>query len=134
VWHLHRDYGVRDFKNARWLVLLGIFILAACHPGPILDFGTPPPAVGGTISGIVSMADSSITAENRHVTVTNVRTATRYEAQTAVDGGYTIQVPEGTYHIEIALEPGELYARRPENTHISKGDLDLHLDFVIAAK
>ena len=93
-----------------------------------------PPAVGGTISGIVWMADSSITAENRHVTVTNVRTATRYEAQTAVDGGYTIQVPEGTYHIEIALEPGELYARRPENTHISKGDLDLHLDFVIAAK
>ena len=56
------------------------------------------------------------------------------EAQTAVDGGYTIQVPEGTYHIEVALEPGELYAKRPENTHIDKGDLDLHLDFVIAAK
>ena len=134
MWRLHGNHGVRDFINARWPVLLGILVLAACHPGPVLDFGTPPPSVGGTISGIVTTTASSITAENRHVTVTNVRTATKYEAQTAVDGGYTIQVPEGTYHIEVALEPGELYARRPENTHISKGDLDLHLDFVIAAK
>ena len=110
-------------------------MLAACqHPGPIVDFGSRPPTVGGTISGIVTTTDSSISAENRQVTVTNVRTATRYEARTAIDGGYTILVPEGTYHIEVALEPGELYAKRPETTHIDKGDLDLHLDFVIAAK
>ena len=116
-------------------MLCGILMLAACqHPGPVLDFGSRPPSVRGSISGIVTTADSSISAENRQVTVTNVRTATRYEVRTATDGGYTIQVPEGTYHIEIALEPGELYAKRPENTHIDKGDLDLHLDFVIAAK
>jgi Carboxypeptidase regulatory-like domain len=135
VWHLHNDYGVPGFITTRLTLLSGILLVAGCsHPGPVLDFGTRPPLVGGTISGIVRTADSSIPAQNRQVTVTNVRTATKYEAQTAVDGGYTIQVPEGTYHIEVALAPGELYARRPENTHIDKGDLDLHLDFVIAAK
>jgi Carboxypeptidase regulatory-like domain len=135
VQRLHDDHGVHRSIKTHLIPLWGLAFLAGCsHPGPILDFGTPPPRVGGTVSGIVRTTDSSITAENRHVTVTNVRTSTRYEAQTAVDGGYTIQVPEGTYHIEVALEPGELYARRPENTHIDKGDLDLHLDFVIAAK
>jgi len=135
VWRLHDDHSVPGFIRTRLTLLSGIVLLAACsHPGPIVDFGTPPPLVGGTVSGIVTTTDSSVSAENRHVTVTNVRTATKYEAQTAVDGGYTIQVPEGTYHIAVALEPVELYARRPENTHIGKGDLDLHLDFVIAAK
>jgi hypothetical protein len=37
-------------------------------------------------------------------------------------------------HPGPALEPGELYAKRPKNTHIDKGDLDLHRDFVIAAR
>ena len=135
VRHLHDHFNVRNFIKTPLPILWGILMLAACqHPGPVLDFGSRPPSVGGTISGIVTTTDSSISAENRQVTVTNVQTATRYQARTAIDGGYTIQVPEGTYHIEVALEPGELYTKRPENTHIDKSDLDLHLDFVIAAK
>ena len=134
VRRLHDDFGVRTFIKTLPM-LCGILTLAACqHPGPVLDFGSRPPTVGGTISGIVTTTASSIPAVNRQVTVTNVRTATKYEARTAIDGGYTILVPEGTYHIEVALEPGEFYAKRPETTHIDQGDLELHLDFVIAAK
>lgn len=106
-------------------------MLTACHPGPVLDIGSHQPSVGGTIAGIVTTTASSVSAMNRRVTVTNVRTAAKYEATTAQDGGYTIQVPEGTYHIELALESGEAYAKRPSNTHINNGDLDPHRDFVV---
>ena len=86
VRRLHDDHGVPGFITTRLTLLSGIFLLAGCsHPGPVLDFGTRPPLVGGTISGIVTTTGSSIPAQNRQVTVTNVRTATKYEAQTAVD-------------------------------------------------
>ncbi len=71
---------------------------------------------------------------NRRVTATNVRTAKTYEATTGVDGGYPVQVPKGTYHIDVALEAGESCSRRPSNTHIDAGDLDPHRDFVITGK
>ena len=105
---MHKDHDVRGITKTRLLICCGAFtLLSACHPGPVLDFGSRPPSVGGTIAGIVTTTDSSISATNRRVTVTNVRTATKYEATTAVDGGYTVQVPKGTYHIEVALEAGE---------------------------
>jgi len=63
-----------------------------------------------------------------------MRTATKYEATTGVDGGYTVQVPKGTYHIEVALKAGESCRKRPSDTHINTGDLDLHRDFVITGK
>lgn len=106
-------------------------MLSACsHPGPVLDFGSRPPLVGGTLAGIVSTT-SSISVQNRRVTVTEVQTAATYESVTDVDGGYTVQVPRGTYHIELALNAGEVCVRRPSDTHIGKGDLDSHRDFVI---
>jgi hypothetical protein len=58
----------------------------------------------------------------------------KYETTTAVDGGYTIQVPKGTYRIEVALESGESVSKRPSDTHINKGDLDPHRDFVITGQ
>jgi hypothetical protein len=57
-----------------------------------------------------------------------------YEATTGVDGGYTVQVPKGTYHIEVALKAGESCSKRPSDTHINAGDLDPHRDFVITGK
>jgi hypothetical protein len=57
-----------------------------------------------------------------------------YEATTGVDGGYTVQVPNGTYHIEVALAAGESFSKRPSDTHIDAGDLDPHRDFVITGK
>ena len=53
------------------------------------------------------------------MTVTNVATHAKYEATTATDGGYTIKVPEGTYHIEVELRPGETLSKRPADTKIN---------------
>jgi hypothetical protein len=81
---------------------------------------------------MVTAAASSISVANRRVTVTDVHSLAKYESTIAANGGYTIQVPEGTYHIEIALEAGELYGKRPSDAHINNGDLDPHRDFLIA--
>jgi hypothetical protein len=57
--------------------------------------------------------------------------AGRYEITTAADGGYTIKVPEGTYHLELELRPGETLSKRPADTHINNSDLDPRRDFVV---
>ena len=110
---------------------------AACgsglaRPGPVIN--TQPAQVGGTIAGIVKTADSSVAVPGRKVTVIEVRTGSRQETTTAANGGYTIQVPKGTYRIEIELRPGEALAKQPEETHVGNGDLDTTRDFVITVK
>ena len=99
------------------------------RPGPVIN--TQPAQVGGTIAGIVKTADASVAVPGRKVTVIEVTTGTRHETTTATNGGYTIQVPQGTYRIEIELRPGETLAKRPEQTHVGNGDLDTTRDFVI---
>jgi hypothetical protein len=116
-------------------LLAGLAALsAACgsglaRPGPVVN--THPAQVGGTIAGIVKTADAAIAVPGRKVTVIEVTTGTRYETTTAANGGYTIQVPSGTYRIEIELRPGETLAKQPEQTHVGNGDLDTTRDFVI---
>jgi hypothetical protein len=104
---------------------------AACHPGPIL--GTEQ-IVGGTIAGIVTTADSTVAVPGRKVSVIDVNTGSRYDTTTGANGGYTIQVPVGTYRLEIELRSGETLARQPEPTHVNNGDLDPHRDFVITVR
>ena len=106
---------------------------AACHPGPVID-ARPQPSVGGTIAGIVTTADSTVAVPGRKVTAIEVRNGSRYDATTAVNGGYTIKVPEGTYRIEIELRAGEALAKQPEQTKINNGDLDPGRDFVITVR
>lgn len=120
-------------------LLIGVAsLLAACGPGPMGRPGpivnTQPNQVGGTIAGIVKTADASIAVPGRKVTVIEVQTGARQETTTAANGGYTIQVPKGTYRIEIELRPGETLAKQPEQTHVGNGDLDTTRDFVIVAR
>ena len=68
------------------------------------------------------------------MTVINVATDTKYEATTATDGRYTIKVPEGTYHIEVELRPGETLSKRPADTKINNSDLDAGRDFVVTVR
>src|SRR3982751_3662401 len=103
----------------------------ACHPGPIV--GGAKQSVGGTISGIVSATGGTIAVTGRKITVTEVKTNARYETTTAANGGYTIQVPEGTYHIDIELRAGETLQKRPGETRVNNSDLDPGRDFVITA-
>ena len=117
-----------------WLALLS----TACGPGPMGRPGpvvnTQPNKVGGTIAGIVKTSDTSVAVPGRKVTVIEVKTGARHETTTAANGGYTIQVPEGTYRIEIELRSGEALAKQPDQTHIKNGDLDPHRDFVITIR
>ena len=105
---------------------------SACHPGPIVN--TAPNKVGGTIAGIVKTADSSVAVPGRKVSVIDVTTGARHDTTTAANGGYTIQVPEGTYRFEIELRAGETLAKQPEQTHIGNSDLDAGRDFVITTR
>ena len=105
---------------------------SACHPGPIVN--TAPNKVGGTIAGIVKTADSSVAVPGRKVSVIDVTSGARHDTTTAANGGYTIQVPEGTYRFEIELRGGETLAKQPEQTHIGNSDLDAGRDFVITTR
>lgn len=105
--------------------------LMGCHPGPVIDLGEKQPPVGGTIAGIVATVDSTIRVIGRTVTAVDAANGMTYHTTTAANGGYTLKVPKGTYHIDIELHPGELLQKRPDDTHIDNGDLDPHRDFVI---
>ena len=125
-------------KLASALLLACAVLWAACGPGPVGRPGpvvnTQPNKVGGTIAGIVKTADSSVAIPGRKVSVIEVRTGARHDTTTAANGGYTLQVPEGTYRFEIELRPGETLAKQPEQTHVGNSDLDTTRDFIITMK
>ena len=105
----------------------------ACHPGQPLAGGVKAP-VGGTIAGTVSASDKSVPLTGRKVTVTETTSNAHYDTTTAANGGYTIQVPEGTYHIELELRPGEVLEKRQADTRNDRSDLDTGRDFVVTVK
>jgi hypothetical protein len=107
---------------------------AACHPGPVIDLGAKQPSVGGTIAGVVTTTDPLVAVPGRKVTATETKTRSQYDATTAVNGGYTIKVPEGTYRMDVELHEGEALAKRPDETRVTNSDLDPHRDFVITVK
>jgi carboxypeptidase family protein len=114
-------------------VALGVGLLAslACHPGPKIG-GGPKQPVGGTIAGIVS-TQGNAPVVGRKVSAVDTAGGKRYDATTGPNGGYTIQVPEGNYRLEVQLQPGETVTKQPGETKVNKSDLDPHRDFVLTA-
>ena len=123
-------YGIMKLLHA--LLLLTAVLCTACHPGPVIDTG-PKSQVGGTIAGIVS-SNSKVPLPTRKVTAINTTDGARYEATTGTNGGYTIQVPQGTYRLEVELREGETLVKHPGETKINRSDLDTRRDFVISVK
>jgi hypothetical protein len=117
-------------KLCRLVLLVGVLAAGACHPGPIINTGGND--VGGTIAGIVSTVGKAA-VPTRKVTATNTATGEKFEATTGPNGGYTIKVPQGTYHLEVELHDGEKVTKHPADTKIQKSDLDPQRDFVISA-
>jgi hypothetical protein len=113
-------------------VILALALLgsAGCRARPVIDTGSRPPAVGGTIAGIVSAGDAPLAG--RRVTAIETASGARYEATTATNGGYTIKLPQGTYRLELELRPGEKIVKQPDETRITRSDLDSKRDFVIS--
>jgi len=112
------------------LIALLAVAAAACHPGPIVG-KTPAPDAQGTIAGIVSTS-GKVPLAGRKVTAVNTATGERFEATTAANGGYTLQVPHGQYRLELELREGERLAQQPGETRVNRSDLDPRRDFVIA--
>jgi hypothetical protein len=110
---------------------MALLISLACHPRPIIDTGSKPSVVRGTIAGIVS-TDKNAAVPGRKVTAIDTA-GKRYDATTGANGGFTIQVPEGTYRLEVELKPGEKVAKQPGESKVGKGDLDPKRDFVITS-
>ena len=99
------------------------------HGRPIIG-GSVISNPSGTISGHV-LTTGGTPLDGRRVTAIGMTTGRRYEATTASDGGYTIQVHEGRYRLEVELRGGDQIAKQPAETNITLGDLDEALDFVI---
>ena len=112
------------------MVLLSVAGVGCGPRGPILG-ATRPAGVGGTIAGIVKTADGATALSARKVTAINTKSGMRYEASSASNGGYTIQVPKGNYKLEVELRPGETLAAQPGTTDINVGDLDARRDFEV---
>src|SRR5262245_12308543 len=94
-------------------VMSAAMLTAACHPGPVNAELVP---VGGTIAGIVRATGGTIGLTTRHITITNTATGAKFEGTTGPDGGYTIKVPEGMYHIDVEVREGETVSKRPDDT------------------
>jgi hypothetical protein len=121
--------GVRRFASLLCLIAL----ITACHPGPIANGGAKPPATGGTIAGTVR-ADGGVSLAGRKVTATNEATGAKFDATSGSNGGYTIQVPPGTYRVDVELQSGETLSRRPDPTKVNVGDLDADRNFVLTVR
>src|SRR3954466_11198430 len=119
-------------KFAPALLVCLAAVSAACHPGPAI--GRAPNQGGGTIAGVVKTADAAVAVPGRKITLIETTTGARHETTTAINGGYTIQVPRGTYRIEIELRPGETLAKQPRETRVNNSDLDSGRDFVITTR
>lgn len=115
------------------LVLVAVFMVGCAPRGPVLDTGSKPVGVGGTISGIVRTSGGA-PLSGRRVTAINVETGARLEASTAVNGGYTLKVPVGKYRLEAELRAGESLVEQPPITDIGASDLDASRNFVITVR
>jgi hypothetical protein len=117
------------------LALMMVLAVTSCMPrGPILDTGSKPENVGGTISGIVRSAGGALSLTGRKVTATNLATGQRFEASTATNGGYTMKVPAGKYRLEVELREGESLAEQPGETEVNASDMDASRDFTVTVR
>jgi hypothetical protein len=114
----------------RVLLALAAVLTVACHPGPVVR-GPDQPNVGGTIAGIVSN-EAKAPVPNRKVTAIDVKTGAKFEATTGPNGGYTIKVAQGTYRLDVELNPGETIVKHPGETKIDRSDLDPQRHFVLS--
>ncbi len=98
-------------KTRAAAVAVVLLMSIGCGPrGPVVGASDRPPGVGGTIAGIVKTVDGTTALSARKVTATNTETGVKFEASTASNGGYTIQVPKGNYKLDVELRPGETLA------------------------
>jgi carboxypeptidase family protein len=118
-----------------WLVVaLGALVFASsCRRGvPIVDIAPKPPVANGTIAGMVRGPEGTSPVVGRAVEAVNVETGERTRVVTSNTGGFTIKLPPGKYRLEVALNDGETLTKHPDVVDLTRGDIDSHIEFVIA--
>jgi len=126
------DAPLADMTAIRaFSVLLVLGATAACSLNKPVTGTDRSAATSGTIAGLVSTDAGKTAVIGRKVTAINATTRAQFDATTATDGGYTLQVPAGRYGIDVELRTGERLDKRPEPTDVGAGDLDAGRDFVI---
>ena len=68
----------------------------------------------------------------RTVEIFNTETGEKHTTTTSDTGGFTIQLPAGKYRLELPLKDGETIAKRPGVIDLGRGDIDSHVEFVLA--
>jgi hypothetical protein len=48
------------------------------------------------------------------------------------NGGFTIELPKGKYRLQLQLRDGETLLKRPDVVDLGRGDIDSHIEFVVA--
>jgi hypothetical protein len=119
-------------RTALSFILAGA--LAACAPRGPLATGEKLPAVAGTISGTVREAGSNAPLSARRVTAVEVASGAKFDTSTASNGGYTMKVPVGKYHLQVELRSGESIVEAPADLEINTSDLDAGRNFTITVK
>ena len=118
-------------RIAYFVVAAMIVAAGGCAPDKlVIDTGSKPAGVGGTIAGSVS-AGGTTPLPTRRVTAVEVDSGQRHEAVTGPSGGYTLKLPSGKYRLEVELRAGEKVTTQPDPTEIHPGDIDSGRDFVI---
>jgi Carboxypeptidase regulatory-like domain len=118
-----------------WLSLgfLTLLLSGACKPGvPVVDVGPKPPAARGTLTGTVRGPEVTWPVAGRTVEIFNTATGEKHTTTTSETGGFTIQLPAGKYRLELPLKDGETIAKRPGIIDLARGDIDSHVEFVLA--
>jgi Carboxypeptidase regulatory-like domain len=99
---------------------------------PVLDAGPKPPAPRGTIAGIVRGPEGTSPIAGRTVEAVNITTGEKHTGVTGANGGFTIEAPAGKYRLELALKDGETLVKHPGVVDLDRGDIDSHIEFVLA--
>jgi carboxypeptidase family protein len=118
-----------------WLIafVAAVTVVLSCRRGvPVVDVGPKPPSARGTITGIVRGPEGTSPVAGRAVQVVNVATGERREVHTSANGGFTIELPAGKYRLELPLRDGETLVKAPGEVNLDKGDIDSHIEFVVA--
>lgn len=112
-----------------------MLLTGACRQGaPVVELSARSPEARGLLTGLVRGPEGTSPVVGRDVQIINTETGARHTAQTADNGGFTIQLPAAKYRVELPLRDGETLVKRPGIVDLGKGDLDSQqVEFVLAA-
>jgi hypothetical protein len=115
------------------LAVLLVLASAGCRrgAGPILDTSPGPEHARGTIAGTLQKPGNVGAVAGRGVRAIDVASGRAFQAITNPAGGFTIQVPPGTYRLEVQLLAGEQVHNPPGEISVGAGDINANIAITV---